>query len=183
MSLGALPDLEYRRGEYLISTDPARLDLDVIHGFLTNCYWAKGIPREVVARSIQHSLCFGVYDDSIGSPRPAKEARPFGKLRAGHGAPQVGFARVVSDFATVAYLGDVFILESHRGRGLSKWLMECIMQHPALQGLRRWILLTRDAHGLYAQFGFTPVKAPERYMELHRPEIYEMSSYEIRKTT
>ena len=144
--------LEQRRGEFLLSTDPARLNLDVIHGFLTNCYWAKGISREVVAQSIQHSLCFGVYDGS---------------------GVQVGFARVVSDFATVAYLGDVFVLESHRGRGLSKWLMECITRHPALQNLRRWILLTRDAHGLYAKFGFTPVKAPQRYMELHRPDIYE----------
>jgi len=143
--------LEHRRGEFLISTDRARLDLDVIHGFLTNCYWAKGIPRETVARSIEHSLCFGVYD--------------------GSGA-QVGFGRVISDFATVAYLGDVFVLESHRGRGLSKWLMECIMQHPALQNLRRWILLTRDAHGLYAKSGFTSVKSPERYMELHNPAVY-----------
>jgi GNAT superfamily N-acetyltransferase len=149
--------VESRHGEFLISSDCGRLDLDVIHGFLTNCYWAKGIPRKVVVGSIEHSLCFGVYD--------------------GNGA-QVGFARVVSDFATVAYLGDVFVLESHRGRGLSKWMMECIMQHPALQNLRRWILLTRDAHGLYAQSGFTPVKAPERYMELHRPDVYE-----IRKTT
>ncbi len=148
--------IESHRGEFLISTDPSRLDLDVIHGFLTNCYWAKGIPREVVARSIEHSLCFGVYD--------------------GSGA-QVGFARVVSDFATVAYLGDVFVLESHRGRGLSKWLMECITQHPGLQGLRRWILLTSDAHELYKKFGFTPVKAPDRYMELHDPRVYE-----IRKT-
>jgi len=145
--------IERRRGEFLLSTDPARLDLDLIHGFLTNCYWAKGIPREVVARSIEHSLCFGVYD--------------------GRGA-QAGFANVVSDFATVAYLGDVFIVESHRGRALSKWLMECIVQHPALQGLRRWILLTRDAHGLYSQVGFTPLKAPERYMELHRPDVYEI---------
>lgn len=151
----ANPDtiIEHRREEFLISTDRARLDLDVIHGFLTNCYWAKGIPRETVARSIEHSLCFGVYD--------------------GSGA-QVGFARVVSDFATVAYLGDVFILESHRGRGLSKWMMECIMQHPALQNLRRWILLTRDAHGLYAKSGFTPVKSPERYMELHRGNVYDL---------
>src|ERR1700752_4300865 len=147
---------EKRHGNYLISTDRARLDLNVIHVFLTNCYWAKGIPREVVARSIEHSLCFGIYD--------------------GSGA-QVGFARVVSDFATVAYLGDVFVLESHRGRGLSKWLMQCILQHPALQNLRRWILLTGDAHGLYAQFGFTSVKSPERYMELHRPDVYE-----VRKT-
>lgn len=151
----ANPDavVEHRRGEFLISTDRARLDLDVIHGFLTNCYWAKGIPREVVAQSIEHSLCFGVYD--------------------GSGA-QVGFARVVSDFATVAYLGDVFVLESHRGRGLSKWMMECIMQHPALQNLRRWILLTRDAHGLYSQSGFTPLKGPERYMELHNPAVYQL---------
>jgi N-acetylglutamate synthase-like GNAT family acetyltransferase len=143
--------VEYRRDDFVISTDRARLDLDRIHGFLTNCYWAKGIPKEVVNRSIEHALCFGIYD--------AK-------------GEQVGFARVISDFATVAYLGDVFVLESHRGRGLSKWLMECIMAHPALQGLRRWILLTRDAQGLYSQFGFTPLKAPERYMELHKPDVY-----------
>lgn len=142
--------LEYRHGEFLISTDRERLSLDVVYGFLTNCYWAKGIPREVVARSIEHSLCFGIYQ----------------------GLAQVGFARVVSDFATVAYLGDVFVLESHRGRGLSKWLMECIVRHPALANLRRWILLTRDAHGLYSQFGFTPVEAPERYMELHQHNVY-----------
>ena len=155
--------MEYRRGEFLISTSRERLSLDVVYGFLTNCYWAKGIPREVVARSIEHSLCFGIYDES---PRLAKEAR--------QGAPaQVGFARVVSDFATVAYLGDVFVLESHRGQGLSKWLMECVMKHPALRNLRRWILLTRDAHGLYSQFGFTPLQAPERYMEFHRPNVYE----------
>jgi GNAT superfamily N-acetyltransferase len=148
---------EFRRGEFLVSTDPARLDLDLIYNFLANCYWAKGIPREVVARSIKHALCFGIYD--------------------GSGA-QVGFARVVSDFATVAYLGDVFVLESHRERGLSKWMMECILQHPALQNLRRWILLTRDAHELYRKFGFTALKSPERYMELHRPDVYE-----IRETT
>jgi GNAT superfamily N-acetyltransferase len=143
---------EYRRDEFVISTDRERLSLDVVHGFLTNCYWAKGIPREVVARSIEHALCFGIYD--------------------GDGA-QVGFARVISDFATIAYIGDVFVLEPQRGRGLGKWLMECIVQHPALQNLRRWILTTRDAHGLYSQFGFTPVKAPERFMELHRPNVYE----------
>ena len=145
--------VESRRGEFLISTDRSRLDLNVIFDFLTNCYWSKGIPRDVVARSIEHSLCFGVYD--------------------GSGA-QVGFARVISDCATIAYLGDVFILESHRGRGLSKWLMECVTQHPALQGLRRWILLTRDAHELYKKFGFTPLKVPERYMELHRADVYEI---------
>jgi GNAT superfamily N-acetyltransferase len=156
MATGRIVDseavMEHRHGEFLISTDRERMNLDVIHSFLTNCYWAKGIQREVVARSIKHSLCFGIFE--------------------GSGA-QVGFARVVSDFATVAYLGDVFVLKSHRGRGLSKWLMQCIVKHPALQNLRRWILLTRDAHGLYSQFGFTPVKAPERYMELHQPNVYE----------
>ncbi len=149
--------VEHRRGEFLISTDPARFDLDVIHNFLTNSYWATGVPRETVARSIEHALCFGVYD--------------------GSGA-QVAFARVISDFATVAYIGDVFVLESHRGQGLGKWMMQSIVQHPALQGLRRWILTTRDAHGLYSQVGFTPVRFPERYMELHDPHVYE-----IRKTT
>jgi N-acetylglutamate synthase-like GNAT family acetyltransferase len=128
--------------------------MDVIHGFLTNCYWAKGISREVVTRSIENSLCFGIYENS---------------------GAQVGFARVVSDFATFAYLGDVFVLESYRGRGLSKWLMECVAQHSELQNLRRWILLTRDAHGLYSQVGFLPLKAPERYMELHCPNVYETS--------
>jgi GNAT superfamily N-acetyltransferase len=139
------------RNGYTLSTDPSRLDLGVIHGFLTNSYWAKGIPRDVVARSIENSLCFGVYDNE--------------KL--------VGFARVISDFATYAYIGDVFILESHRGRGLAQWMMECIMNHPKLQNLRRWTLLTRDAHGLYAKFGFTPVTRSERYMELHNPAVYE----------
>jgi GNAT superfamily N-acetyltransferase len=143
---------EYRRGDFLISTDREHLDLDVVHGFLTNSYWAKGIPRKTVESSIQHSLCFGIYEG---------------------GDAQVGFARVISDFATFAYVGDVFVLESHRGRGLSKWLMECITQHPALQNLRRWILTTRDAHGLYAQVGFTPVKSPERFMEIQRPNVYE----------
>jgi len=149
---GTIP-VEHRRGEYCISTDPARIDVDAVYKFLTNCYWAKGIPRDVVTRSIEHSLCFGIYHGTAG---------------------QVGFARVISDFATIAYLGDVFVLESHRRRGLSKWMMECITQHPALQGLRRWILLTRDAHGLYSQFGFTPLKSAEPYMELHRPDVYKL---------
>jgi GNAT superfamily N-acetyltransferase len=142
--------IEYQRGEFLVSTDRKRIDLAVVHTFLTNCYWCKGISKEIVTRSIRHSLCFGIYK----------------------GSAQIGFARVISDFATIAYLGDVFVLEPYRRRGLSRWLMECIVQHPALQGLRRWILLTRDAHGLYAKFGFTPLKAPERYMERHDPSIY-----------
>lgn len=135
---------------YTIDTNPSRLDLGVIHGFLAASYWAAGIPRETVARSIEGSLCFGVYD----------------------GSAQVGFARVISDFATFAYLADVFVLESHRGRGLSKMLMDAIVAHPQLQGLRRWMLATRDAHGLYAQYGFTPVKSPDRWMERHDPDVY-----------
>ena len=148
-SSSSLPQ-EYRRNGVVVSTDRARLDLDVIHGFLTGCYWARGISRELVARSIENALCFGAYEE--------------GK--------QIGFARVISDYATYAYLGDVFILEGYRGRGLSKWLMECIVQHPQLQGLRRWSLVTGDAHGLYSQFGFTSLAAPERWMEIHKPDVY-----------
>ena len=159
--------LERRQGEFVVSTDPKRLDLDVIHGFLTNCYWAKGIPREIVARSIEHSLCFGVYDGRRKSPLLPTAGR--------NGSPvQVGFARVISDFATYAYIADVFVLESHRGHGLGKLLMEGIMQHPKLQGLRRWNLSTLDAHGLYAQFGFATPKWPERYMEILRPDAYKI---------
>jgi GNAT superfamily N-acetyltransferase len=143
--------VEHRHGDYVISTDRSRIDLDAVHDFLTNCYWAKGISRDLVARSIEHSLCFGIYH---------------------RGGEQAGFSRVVSDYATVAYIGDVFVFEPHRGQGLSKWLMECIVQHPLLQNLRRWILLTRDAHGLYSKFGFTAIAKPERYMELHSPNVY-----------
>ena len=143
--------IEYRKGEFTLSTDRERLDLGVIHGFLTECYWAKGISREIVARSIQNSLCFGIYA----------------------GDQQVGFARVISDFATYAYIADVFVLGAFRGRGLGKWLMECIMQHPRLQGLRRWGLVTGDAHGLYAKSGFTAPKRPEIYMERYEEDIYQ----------
>jgi GNAT superfamily N-acetyltransferase len=145
---------EYRKGEFTISTDRDLIDLDVVHGFLTECYWAKGIPRDVVARSIENSLCFGVFAER----------------------KQVGFARVISDYATYAYLGGVFLLESFRGHGLGKWLMECVLRHPRLQGLRRWSLVTRDAHGLYSKLGFEPLKKPQNYMELHRPDVYEQSA-------
>jgi GNAT superfamily N-acetyltransferase len=141
---------EHRKDGFVISTDPERLVLDVVYEFLTGCYWAKGVPRDVVARSIENSLCFGIYADGN----------------------QVGFARVISDYATYAYIGDVFVLEACRGRGLAKWLMECILRHPRLQGLRRWSLVTGDAHGLYSQFGFTPLQAPERWMEIQRPDVY-----------
>jgi GNAT superfamily N-acetyltransferase len=142
---------QYQKNGFVVSTNRERLDIELIHNFLTNCYWAKGIPRETVARSIENSLCFGVYAQQ----------------------KQIGFARVISDFATYAYIGDVFVLESHRGHGLGKWIMECIMRHPRLQGLRRWSLVTRDGHGLYAQFGFTPLKNPAGYMELHDPGVYQ----------
>jgi len=140
-------------GRFLISTDRAKLDLDVIHKFLTHSYWAAGIPRATVARSIENSLCFGVYDDSN----------------------QIGFARVISDFATYAYVADVFILEPYRERGLGKELMASVMAHPQLQGLRRWSLATRDAHGLYAQFGFTALENPSRSMEIVDWELYTRS--------
>lgn len=152
--------MEWRQGEYLISDDPARVDLDVVHGFLHASYWAEGIPREVVKRSLEHSLNFSLWLEPRG---------------AGAAARQIGFARVITDRATFAYLGDVFVLEEFRGRGLSKWLMRVVVEHPALQGLRRWTLLTRDAHGLYEQVGFTRVASPERYMERWDPDVYRHS--------
>ncbi len=137
--------------EYLVTTDKERLDVEVVHDFLARqCYWARGIPRLSVEKSIKNSLCFGLFQ--------ARE--------------QIGFARVISDFATVAYLGDVFVLPEFRGRGLSKWLMECICSHPGLQNLRRWILVTGDAHGLYRRFGFTELAHLESFMERYNPEIY-----------
>ena len=135
---------------YEISTDRSRLDLDLVHSFLVRSYWSAGVPRAVVARSLEHSICFGVYKATA----------------------QVGLARVITDRASFAYLADVFILEEHRGRGLSKWLMECVVGHPELQGLRRFMLLTSDAHGLYRQFVFTELADPRRVMEIARPDIY-----------
>ena len=141
---------EWHRDGFTISTDHARLDLDAIYAFLSTSYWARGIPRDVMERSIAHALPFGIFE----------------------GERQVGFARVVSDHATVGYLGDVFVLEPWRGRGLSRWLMECVLAHPDLQGFRRWILLTRDAHSLYEKYGFTPIAAPDRWMEKHTKDPY-----------
>jgi len=137
-------------GEFEISTDPSRIDIPLVHRFLTSSYWAKGIPETTVRRSIEGSLCFGVY----------------------RGSRQVGFARVISDYATFAYLADVFVVEDFRGRALAVWLMQCIVDHPELQGLRRWSLVTRDAHRLYRKFGFRELSAPERWMERHNPHVY-----------
>lgn len=142
--------MDLKRDGFRVSDELALLDVDVIHAFLRECYWAAGIPREVLERSLRGSLCFGVYE----------------------GEAQVGFARCITDRATYAYLADVFVLPSHRGRGLSKWLLQCILAHPDLQGLRRWSLITRDAHGLYAQLGFVPLRSPERYMEKVDPDVY-----------
>jgi GNAT superfamily N-acetyltransferase len=133
--------------DYEISTDPHRLNLDVVHGFLSEeSYWSRGIPRATLERAIRNSLCFGVY----------------------HGAAQVGFARVVTDKTRFALLSDLFILGAHRGKGLSKCLMRYILGHEDLQGLRRFLLLTSDAHGLYRQFGFEPLGEPSRFMEILR---------------
>jgi len=134
-----------------ISTEPSRIDRSLVHEFLSaRSYWAAGIPRDVVDRSIEGALCFAVYD----------------------GDAQVGFARVITDRATFAYLADVFVLESHRGRGIATWLMEVIAGHPELRNLRRWILMTRDAHGLYAKFGFRPIEKPGNCMEIVDREVY-----------
>ena len=138
---------------YEISTDPARLDIDAIHAFLTQSYWSPGIPRATVARAIANSLCFGVFWQG----------------------QQVGFARMVTDKTTFAYLCDVYVLEAHRGHGLAKRLMDHVMKHPDLQGLRRMMLATRDAHGLYAQYGFTALGAPDSIMEVLKPNIYSGS--------
>lgn len=151
---------EYKKDEYTISTDKTKLQFDVIHGFLSTSYWSPNIPMEIVRRAAEHSTTFGIYKNSL----------PIGE--GWGGAAQVGYARIISDHATFAYLADVFILESERGKGISKWLMECITQQPDLQGLRRWMLATRDAHGLYAQFGFTPLDNPDIMMQITRPNIY-----------
>jgi len=136
---------EWRRGDYVISTEPSLLDLDVVHGFLQRSYWAAERPLETVKRSVEHSVSFGLYQ--------GEERR------------QVGFARVVTDFATFAWLCDVFIDDAQRGQGLGVWLMETVVGHPELQCLRLWMLGTRDAHGLYEKIGFTPLSVPEKWMQ------------------
>ncbi|MBK9137498.1 MAG: GNAT family N-acetyltransferase [Verrucomicrobia bacterium] len=140
---------ETSRGEFTISTDPARQDVDAIHAFLARSYWAQGVAREVVAQAVQHSLCFGLF----------------------HRGRQVGFGRVITDRATYGYVADVYVLEEFRGRGLGEWLVECIVNHPDLQVCRKLALATRDAHGLYARFGFQPLARPQDYLE-RRPRWY-----------
>jgi GNAT superfamily N-acetyltransferase len=144
-----------RVNTYEISTDPSRLQLGAIHAYLTRSYWSPGIPKDVVATAIANSLCFGLYLRETDA--------------SGRGDTQVGFARVVTDKASFAYLADVYVLEEHRGQGLSKRLVERVLAHPELQGMRRFLLATRDAHGLYAQFGFKAPAKPENFMEIRTP--------------
>ena len=144
---------EWVRGPFVISTDRGRLDLDAVHGYISTSYWAAGMPRAVLERAIENSLIFGIYD----------------------GSRQIGFARAITDRATYAYLSDVFVIEEYRGRGLSKWLMECVLAHPDLQGLRRFALFTRDAQGLYARYGFGPPRGASTYLERRTPDVYATS--------
>jgi GNAT superfamily N-acetyltransferase len=149
--------LEHPFGNYLISDDPERLKIDAIHAYLTRSYWAAGIPRDTVARALANSLCIGAYD------------------REGN---QAGLVRLISDYATFCYVCDVYVHEEHRRHGLSREMMKFAARHPRLQGLRRWHLVTRDAHGVYAKYGFKALGHPERHMERHDPGIYERRSAE-----
>jgi GNAT superfamily N-acetyltransferase len=143
--------MEWQRDDYRVSDDRSRLDLGVIHGFMAGeSYWAAGIPQQVMARAVANSLCFGLFA----------------------GERQIGFARVVTDRATFGYLCDVFVDAAHRGAGLGKWMVQCVLSHPDLQGLRRLSLMTRDAHPLYEPFGFRPLADPTRYLEIHRKDAY-----------
>lgn len=154
--------LSRAHGAYLISDDPARLDVAAMHAYLRRAYWSEEIPLEVVERAVRGSLCIGAYDAS---------------------GAQVGLARFISDYATFCYVCDVYVLEAHRGRGLSKAMMAMAVSHPKLQGLRRWTLVTNDAHGLYRQFGFTRPAAPERHMERTVPDIYKRAARDTPDTS
>ncbi|MGE5500275.1 MAG: GNAT family N-acetyltransferase [Syntrophothermus sp.] len=144
-------ETDFRSRGFSISTDNTKFDFSVIHEFLSNSYWARGIPEELIRKSVENSLTFGLFFQD----------------------KQIGLARVITDFTTFAYVADVFVLEAYRRLGLSKWLMQTILSYPDLQKLRRWLLATRDAHGLYSQFGFKPVKNPERFMEIHDPDFFK----------
>jgi len=137
---------------YKISSETSDMDISVIHGYIARSYWAENIPLNTMETAINNSLCFGVFTDS---------------------GNQVAFARMITDTATFAYLADVFVLEEHRGKGISKWIMKNIIEHPKLQGIRRMALATSDAHGLYEQFGFKALSSPKSFMELHQPEVYK----------
>jgi GNAT superfamily N-acetyltransferase len=157
---GVIMPQQWERGEYTISTDKSRLDIEVIHGYLDRSYWAAGRSVETVRRSIENSVAFGVY----------------------RGERQVGFARVITDYATFGWIADVFILEEFQGRGLGKWLTETIVAHPELQGFRRWVLATKDAHDLYRKVGFIGLNRPERWMERHDRSTTERPDYWAKDT-
>ena len=142
---------QWQRDGYLLTTDPSAVDMDALYDFLHQAYWSRGIPLEVVRESVANSLSFSLL----------------------HTARFVGFARVITDYATFAYVGDVFVLPAYRGQGLGTWMMSCVVAHPRLQGLRRWCLVTRDAQALYARVGFAPTPTPERWMERLDPHVYE----------
>lgn len=141
---------EYRKGAYRISTSRSELDIHFIHSYLTRSYWSHGIPYDIVEKCIRHSLCFGLFLDK----------------------KQVGFARLITDYTTYGYLADVFVIEEHQGKGLGKWLVECITTEPELQSLRRWGLATKDTHSLYQRYGFRRLENPDMFMEIHNPDIY-----------
>ena len=143
--------MDFVKDRFYISTEKEKMDIDIIHSFLNRSYWAEGISKEIVGRSIEGALCFGVFEND----------------------KQVGFARMITDRATFAYLADVFIIDEYRGLGLSKWLMVVIMSYPDLQGLRRMMLATRDAHKLYKKFGFTQLNNVDRWMHIHYPDVYK----------
>jgi GNAT superfamily N-acetyltransferase len=148
-----MSDIEHDRDGIRISSDSNVMDVDAIHAYLTRSYWAEGISRALVAKAVDSSLCFGLFE----------------------GERQIGFARVITDRATFAYLSDVYVLEDYRCRGLGKWLMEAVVAHPELQGLRRFLLATRDAHGLYSKLAFTPLTHPQYFMEINHPGLYLQS--------
>ena len=153
--------MEWQQENFIISTDKSKLNIHYIHQFLSNeSYWAAGIPYAIVEKSIENSLCFGIYD----------------------GEKQIGFARIITDEATFGYLADVFVDSAYRRRGLGKWLMKIISDLPFRRLLRNFMLGTKDAHKLYEQFGFTPLKAPERFMQVHQPNIYQLKEKELEET-
>lgn len=143
--------MDWHKNGYVISTDKSRLHVDAIHSSLSQCYWSLGVPLHIIEKAIAGSICFGIYFDE----------------------QQVGFSRVITDHATFGYLADVYVVEEHKGKGLSKWMLSCVFSHPELQDLRRFMLATSDAHGLYQKFGFDELSKPEIMMEIARPDIYQ----------
>ena len=168
--------VEWRRDGFLVSTDPALIDYPLTTAVLEATYWATGIPEHVVRQSVEGSLAFGMYGAGIEAATgpatgPARDATGTGDAAAG-GLTQIGFARVVTDRAVFAWIGDVFVVDSHQGRGLGLWLMRCVMAHPELQGMRRWMLASTTARGLYAKLGFSQLAKPELFMEIYDPAIH-----------